>query len=148
MPRTCTICIHPQRAAIDAALVSGGPYRRIALRFAASPDSVNRHKAHIPGALARAHEAGEVIRADDLLSKLRRYEQTAERIERDAERNDDRRTALLAIDKLLKIAQLMAEMTGELRQRQREDDADPLTALPRERQIALLESALHAARAG
>ena len=145
MPRTCSICIHPQRAAIDSALVASEPYRRIALRFATSPDAVNRHKAHIPGALATAHEAGEVARADGLLAKLRRYEQTAERIERDAERNDDWRMALLAIDKLLRIAQLMAEMTGELRQR---EGADPLAAMPREQQIALLESALHAARAG
>ena len=55
MPRTCTICQHPQRAAIDKALVAGQSYRSIAQHFAASPDAVLRHKeSHLRDLLAEA----------------------------------------------------------------------------------------------
>ena len=48
MPRTCTVCVHPQRAAIDEALVAGQPYRSVAEHFGASAPAVLRHKeSHI-----------------------------------------------------------------------------------------------------
>ncbi|MDP9359694.1 MAG: hypothetical protein M3R02_31305 [Chloroflexota bacterium] len=73
MPRTCTVCAHPQRASIDHALVAGEPYRAIARRFAASPDAVLRHKtAHLPADLVRAREAEEETRALDTMAELRR----------------------------------------------------------------------------
>ncbi len=73
MPRTCTICTHPQRASIDHALVAGEPYRAIARRFAASPDAVLRHKmAHLPADLLKAREAEEETRALDTMTELRR----------------------------------------------------------------------------
>jgi hypothetical protein len=72
MPRTCTVCAHPGREAIDRALLSGGSNRCIAAHHAVSEQAVRRHKAdHLPAALAKAHEAEEVSRADDLLSQVR-----------------------------------------------------------------------------
>ena len=55
MARTCTICTHPERAAIDKALVAGQPYRSIAQHFAASADAVLRHKeSHLRDRVAQA----------------------------------------------------------------------------------------------
>jgi uncharacterized protein YerC len=48
MPRTCTICIHPARAAIDKALVDGQPYRYIAQHFGTSVAALQRHNDDVP----------------------------------------------------------------------------------------------------
>ncbi len=73
MPRTCTVCAHPQRASIDHALVAGEPYRAIARRFTASPDAVLRHKtAHLPADLLKAREVEQETRALDTMTELRR----------------------------------------------------------------------------
>ncbi len=61
--RRCSVCIHPERAAIDA---SQAPNRRIAARYGLSEAAVRRHKAHLsapkaptdaPRALARVEAA-------------------------------------------------------------------------------------------
>ena len=55
MPRTCSICTHPERHAIDKALVAGEAFRNIAQRFGTSTGALHRHKAeHLPRLLARA----------------------------------------------------------------------------------------------
>lgn len=41
--RQCSICTHPRRAAIDAALQDGSPYGAIASHYRISPDAVGRH---------------------------------------------------------------------------------------------------------
>lgn len=73
MPPRCTICAHPERAAIDRALVAGESMRGVARRFAASADALGRHAAgHLPLLLTRSHEAGEGDRAVDLTAELAR----------------------------------------------------------------------------
>jgi len=47
MPRTCTVCAHPQRTGIDRALVGGASNRSIALHFGVSHMAVQRHRAHL-----------------------------------------------------------------------------------------------------
>ncbi len=57
MPRPCTICIHPEREAIDKALVASESYRNISVRFGTSVASLQRHKAeHIPALLSTARQ--------------------------------------------------------------------------------------------
>lgn len=57
MPRPCTICNHPERGAIDKALVASESYRNIAVRFGTSVASLQRHKAeHIRALLATARQ--------------------------------------------------------------------------------------------
>lgn len=54
MPR-CSICIHPNRAEIDKALIAGMPHRRIAVQFGASATSLRRHRdAHLSKQIERA----------------------------------------------------------------------------------------------
>ncbi len=45
MPRTCTICRHPDRAAIEADLRAGITYRDVARRHKISKDALSRHWA-------------------------------------------------------------------------------------------------------
>jgi len=72
MARVCTVCTHPERAAIDRALVAGEPYRGIARRFSASDDAVQRHRAeHVPVELTAAKRAEDATGADDLLDQVR-----------------------------------------------------------------------------
>ena len=55
MPRPCSICTHPDRAAIDQGLVAGEPIPRYSAVYRVSEDALTRHKrAHIPALLARA----------------------------------------------------------------------------------------------
>ena len=44
MPRSCSICTHPQRQAIDQALMAGSALRNIAPRFGTSVTALHRHK--------------------------------------------------------------------------------------------------------
>lgn len=50
MPRPCSVCTHPQRQAIDQALIAGAVFRNIARRFGTSTTAVHRHRhAHLNG---------------------------------------------------------------------------------------------------
>lgn len=46
MPRRCTVCDHPKRAAIDRALIGGESNRAIAGRFDLARASLQRHAAN------------------------------------------------------------------------------------------------------
>jgi len=71
MPRTCTICTHPQRQAIDQALIAGEPLRTIADRWSVSKTAVLRHKeSHLPSTLLKAQSVSEVTRADGLVHQV------------------------------------------------------------------------------
>lgn len=78
MPRVCTICTHPDRAAIDAALVAGKmSYRRIATENDVGESAVRRHKRHLPAALVKAKAAQEIVAADDLLAQVAKLQKVA-----------------------------------------------------------------------
>jgi phage terminase small subunit len=46
MPRTCTICVHPNRNEIETELENRSPFRNIAEQFRLTASAVFRHKAH------------------------------------------------------------------------------------------------------
>jgi hypothetical protein len=72
MPRPCSICAHPERAAIEKALVAGTSSRQCAALYRVSPDAVERHKAaHLPVRLVSAQEAQEEADALDVMATLR-----------------------------------------------------------------------------
>src|SRR5262245_5613671 len=111
MPRTCTVCAHPDRPAIDADLVAGGSFRGIARHNGLSPDAVERHKRdHLPAALTRAHEADEAADADALLAQVRQLQRRALVILTAAERAGDLRTALAAIGQARGNLELLAKL--------------------------------------
>ena len=115
MPRPCTICQHPDRAAIDAGLVGGEPNRRIAARYAVTEQSVRRHRdGHIPATLADAQQAAEVADADALLAQVRDLQARALKILDRAEDAGDLRTALGAIREARGNLELLGRLAGEL----------------------------------
>ena len=74
MPRTCTVCRHPQRTPIDEALILGQSLRNIAKRFGTSVTALFRHEDHIPTALAASKAAQEENRSERLLDTVRKIE--------------------------------------------------------------------------
>lgn len=117
MPRTCLTCCHPERARIDTALVAGEPLRNIAKRFAISPASLNRHRAHLPAHVAKAHEAERVASADSLLSQVQSLQAKALDLLAKAERAGDYRTALAGVREARACLELLAEVEGKLDRR-------------------------------
>ena len=113
MPRTCTVCIHSDLGLIDAALVAGQPYRGIAKQFQASASAVYRHQQeHLPAALVKANEAGEVAHGDSLLDQVRDLQEKALAILSAAERAGDLKTALSAVREARGCLELLAKITG------------------------------------
>lgn len=115
MPRTCTICKHKQRDAIDTALVAGETYRYVSKQWSISVGALERHKAeHIPALIIRAHDAHAIATADELLDQLGELAEDARRIKGECERLKDFRTALAGIRELVRILELLAELRGKL----------------------------------
>lgn len=118
MPRTCTVCGHPEVDEINTALVGGVAFRNIAERFGTSTTSLTRHKKeHLPASLSRAREAVQVAQADDLLGQLRELRAKAVSILNAAERAGDYRTALAGIREARGCIETLLEVEGELDRR-------------------------------
>jgi len=115
MPRTCTICTHPDHAAINAALVAGEPFRHIAARFDTSTGALQRHRdEHIPATLKTAKDADDAAHADDLLAQVRDLQGRALTILDTAEEAGDLKTALAAIREARGCIELFGRLAGEL----------------------------------
>ncbi len=118
MPRTCTVCQHPEREAINRALVANEPFRHIAARFDTSTGALQRHKEeHLPAIMVKSQEAKETALADDLLSQVKALRNKAISILKQAEDAGDLRTALLGVREARACVELLAEMEGELNRR-------------------------------
>jgi len=125
MARKCSVCTHPKRDVIDNAIVAGTSYRDIAGRFGLSRSAVERHaNGHLPAALVKAREAGEVIHADDLLARVRSLEGKALRILEEAEKTKDHRIALGALKETRGCIELLARMLCELDRQKRERSSE------------------------
>ncbi len=119
MPRVCTICTHDQRDEIDAAIVSGAPYRQIAERFGTSESAMYRHKndhvsKRVAARVAKAQDAKDVADADDLLAQIKALRNRSISILQKAEQAGDYRTALQGIREARSCIELLAEMQDQL----------------------------------
>jgi transposase len=56
MPRSCSICSHPQGAAISKDLAAGASIRSAASRFGVTPATAHRHLDHCMGVKRRAEQ--------------------------------------------------------------------------------------------
>jgi hypothetical protein len=119
MPKKCTVCTHPEREAIDVALLEAVTYREIQTRFGGlNKSSLCRHKKHVRAVLVKAEEAKDLTRADSLLEEIGRLRQKAMRIATKAEEMGDLRTALAGVRELTRIVELMAKLRGEIEQKE------------------------------
>ncbi len=114
MARTCTVCRHPDRPAIDADLVSGALRRELARRFGLSATSVGRHAdAHLPQLMARAAEA-EQERGARLLERAERLVTDLEVMAGRAKAGGDSDGFLRVVRELRPTIELLGRATGEL----------------------------------
>ncbi len=114
MPRTCTVCRHPERAEIDRALVRGAAFRHIATRHQLSTGALQRHGSeHIPKLLKAAAEA-EAADADTLLAEVRTLHERTLRLLGDAEAAGDLPSALKAVHQARANLELLGKLAGEL----------------------------------
>jgi hypothetical protein len=118
--RTCNICSHPYRDAIERDILHRVSQERIATAHATqnhplSQSGVSRHAENcIPELLAKAREADDVARADVLLADLGRIRAAAFRALEDAEGAGDRLTMLRAIREARENLRILGELRGEL----------------------------------
>ena len=100
-------------------LVCGESYRKIADQFSLSFGSIARHKeSHIPAALVKAQDAGEVAQADDLLSQVKALQAEAQDILTEARAAGDLRTALRGIGQALSCLELLSKIEGRQQDQQ------------------------------
>ena len=126
MPRTCTVCTHTERDAIDAALIAGTSAPKIAAIHRVSDDAVTRHRAHlaIPLAKARqvqavrvAEEARDVAHALDVVRQLRDINAAALDVLRGARASGEGELVLKAVDRVQRQIELQAKLLGDLDER-------------------------------
>ena len=127
MPRRCTICDHPDREAIDKALMdSRNSIRNIARQFAVSHHALGRHrKRHISAAVAVALDKHDEALGIDVLADCDRLRNAALQILEQAIKAKQGRTALAAIREARETLKMHGAILFEAqRQRQQQDGKD------------------------
>lgn len=114
MPRVCTVCSHPQREAIDRAIIAGEALRRIAPRISVDEASLRRHRDRHMAQLVQDHQEHEAARASSLLDQLRSLQSSTLGILDGALGSSDHGLALRAIREARSNVELLARLTGEL----------------------------------
>jgi hypothetical protein len=114
MPQTCKTCCHPDRAAIDEAILAGEPNRRIASRCDVSEAAIRRHASHVPATVALAARAAEETRGDGLLAILHEAKADARRLRDRAEKEGDLRCAVAAVKTLCDVVERLASVAEKL----------------------------------
>ena len=116
MPRVCTVCTHPDVAAIDAALLRGGsPYQLKSSYTDLSVSAMQRHRElHLNNLLLKAQEVAEVARADVLLEDIARIRNTTFKALDKAEEAEDTPTVLRAIREVRENVRILGELHGRL----------------------------------
>jgi hypothetical protein len=81
MPRLCTMCIHPDRTAIDDGLVAGQSLRTVSGQFGLSKSSIDRHKgSHLPA--LRGQDGADLAR--EFQAARQADQQRSKQLRRDA----------------------------------------------------------------
>jgi len=112
----CSICVHPEREAIDHAIVSGLSVRGIACQWHVGRESVRRHGInHISPALAAMQAQREEQGAATLLDRVESLILRTERLLSTAEQSGAVTTALAAVREQRELLRLLGAASGELR---------------------------------
>jgi len=124
MPRSCTVCRHPERPAIDVALTSGEALRSIGRRYDLTHRALARHKqGHMSGSarerqVSESHEKkGET---DEVVSRVLDLVQKTRDLLARAEQAGEWGPALLSIREARATTELEAELLAGLSGRSRE----------------------------
>jgi hypothetical protein len=112
MPQSCTICRHPELAALNGALVENEPLRKIANRFGTTAATVYRHRQHLPSQLTQARQAHEMANATTMLERIGSLIERLSRIAQKAEEDRAWSSAAAAIREIRACLTLLAQLTG------------------------------------
>lgn len=119
MPRTCTLCNHPNHAEIDRALLAGTPLRTIADRWSVSKTALLRHKPHIAGRVAAAERESGYRTIQDIQTRMAGLQARVERLVAKLEKGKDHRTTLAGLRECREGLKVMHEVlvTSDLAKR-------------------------------
>ena len=113
MPRMCSICGHPQRLQIDAALRAGQPLRHIAKHYGTSPTALFRHKqADQPGQQVPAAPVARQVAVLSPFERLRAIQGETAAILQEARATQNHVVALQAIARAERQIELEARWLG------------------------------------
>ncbi len=117
MPLHCSVCVHPERPAIDRALIAEVSLRDIAGQYGLSKSAVDRHKAeHLPEHMVKAQAQEDVRTAIDVVRQLKAINAATLAILQEARSAKQHTVALMAIDRVQRQIELQAKLLGELQQ--------------------------------
>ena len=115
MPRSCTICSHESRDAIEDAFITGQAKRRIAAQHGVTEQALRRHlREHLPTLLALARDAERAARADTLLDRIEALQSRTEEALAKAESSDNLFATFRGISEMRHNLELIGEITKEL----------------------------------
>src|SRR5918999_684680 len=115
MLRTCIVCSHEARGALEDAFIAGTPKRRIAAHHGVSERAVRHHvREHLPALLALARDAERAARADNLLDRVEALQSRIEEFLSRVEHTDNYSATLGAFREMRSNLELIGEVTKEL----------------------------------
>jgi hypothetical protein len=112
--RTCTICKHEKRAAIEDALLRNIPLRTIARDLRTSAAAIFRHKQHLEQKLLIAEHVKEVTEANSLLDRVEALMKDCTGIAAAAKTEKAWPAAISALAQVRACLELLARLTGQL----------------------------------
>lgn len=117
MARPCTVCRHPGREEIDAALAGGASLAEVGGRFGLKRMALSKHRRDdLPASLTRAVEVVADRRGESLAEEINRKKREAEEIGKQAQRDGDGRTALMAVKVYSDLVELMLKAAALVNQ--------------------------------
>jgi hypothetical protein len=119
MPRLCSVCTHPDRTAIDEALLlRADSNRRVASQYGLTERAIRAHLAnHLTAQLrevAATNAEADVRQAIDVIAQLRTINEAAVEVLQRARKDEDGDLALKAIDRVQRQLELQAKLLGDL----------------------------------
>ncbi len=128
--RICSVCKHEDRRIIDEQLLEGAiGLRALGRLHDLSHSALFRHKdRHLTRVMVKAHEAKEIAHGETLLEQADYLRERAMGILDEAEASGDLRGALLGIRECRSCLELLAKLSGELKERHVHEVADSQTA--------------------
>jgi len=116
MPKAvCTICTHPKRPEIDAALVGRAPLKEIVATFSISRHALGRHRNHVIELHGLPKEPTKGTDAASIIAQVLELEDELRLLLATARRTKDRKGQLTIIDKLMSMIEFRAKLAGVIK---------------------------------
>jgi hypothetical protein len=111
----CSVCVHPEREAIDLAIVGQQKLSALENRYSLNRYALGRHRSHIIELVARSPEGEKLARADTIVAEIAQLEDLAVEVLDRARLAKDGRLTLAAISTMKALLEFRARVTGALK---------------------------------